>query len=332
MNGINRVSSNAIIKRIFARQEVGIFIGLLVLIILFSITSNTFRTPTNILNVIRQIAFNGILAMGMTMVMVCGDIDLSIGSIYFMAAAFSAFFMTLGVPIWLCVIIGLSLATLSGYINGVLVSYVGLPAFIATLGMMGVCRGAALILTNGFTIEITSMHVKDPGLESFKYIAAGKISGIIPMMVIIFIIVAIISYFIFHRTIFGFRCRAVGGNRGAADAAGIKTKSVRIIAFTIMGFLSGMAGILMSAFLNNVQANTGNGMEMNAIAACIIGGTSISGGKGSIIGAVIGCLILGVLNNGLVLIGVTTYLQVLVTGLVIIGSVSLDLLTKARIK
>jgi ribose transport system permease protein len=332
MNGNSRVSSSGIIRRIFLRQEVGIFVGLLVLIMLFSITSNTFRTSANILNVIRQIAFNGVLAMGMTMVMVCGDIDLSIGSIYYMAAAFSAYFMTLGVPIWVCVIIGLGLGTLSGYINGVLVAYVGLPAFIATLGMMNVCRGAALILTNGFTIEITSMHVKDPALELFKYIAAGKISGIMPMMVIIFIIMAILSYFIFHTTIFGFRCRAVGGSRGAAEAAGIKTKSVRIIAFTIMGFLAGMAGILGSAFLNNVQANMGNGLELNAIAACIIGGTSISGGTGSIIGAAIGCLILGVLNNGLVLVGVTTYLQVLVTGLVIIGSVSLDLLTKARIK
>lgn len=319
-------------KKIFAKQETGIFLVLVVLIGIFLIASKTFGTPTNLLNVIRQIAFNGILAMGMTMVIVNGDIDLSIGSIYYMSAAFSAYFMTLGVPIWVCVILGLSLGVFAGYINGALVSYVGLPAFIATLGMMNVYRGAALMLTNGFTVEMTSMHIKDPGLESFKWIASGKLFGVIPMMAIIFVIVAVIAYFIFHRTIFGFRCRAVGGNRGAAEAAGINTKTVRIAAFTIMGFLSGMAGILMSAFLNNVQANIGSGMEMNAIAACIIGGTSIAGGKGSIIGAAIGCLILGVLSNGLVLIGVTTYLQVLVSGVVIIGSVSLDMLTKSRIK
>ena len=318
------------LKNIFSKQEVGIFLGLVLLIIIFSSTSPTFVTTKNILNVIRQVSFIGILSMGMTMVMVCGDIDLSIGAIYYLAAATASYFMVRGLPIWICIIIGMILGFSAGLINGLLVSFVGLPAFIATLGVMNLARGSALILTKGFTISLSPEFVKDPALNTYKYIASGKIFGVIPMMVIIFIVVAIISYFFFHKTIFGFRFRAVGGNRAAADAAGINTRSIRILAFCINGVLAGMAGILMAGFLNSVQANIGNGMELEAIAACIIGGTSIAGGKGSIIGTAIGVLIMGVLKNGLVLLGVTSYVQVVIAGVVIIGAVSLDLLTKRR--
>lgn len=314
---------------LFSKPEFGVFAALLVLIILFSLTCETFLTSKNILNIIRQISFKGVLAMGMVMVMTCGDIDLSVGATYYLAAAVAAFTMTAGgLPIWLSIVIALALGTLAGLANGALVSYVKLPAFIATLGIQNIVRGSALLLTDGFTITLNKTSVADPGLETFKFMGSGKVFDVIPMMAIVFAVIAVIAYFIYHKTILGFRFRAVGCNRDAAVAAGVNAKAVRIVAFTITGFLAALAGVFMAAFLNNVQANIGDGMELEAIAPCIIGGTSVNGGKGSVIGAIIGCLILGVLGNGLVLLGVSSYVQVVLEGAVIIGAVTLDLVTK----
>jgi len=280
------------------------------------------------LNIIRQISFVGILAMGMTMVLTCGDIDLSVGAVYYMSAVAMSACLVAGAPIWLAITVGMLLGLGSGALNGFLVTQIGLPSFIGTLGTTNIIRGAALVATNGFAIALNSNTVRDPGLETFKWAASGQAFDFIPMMAIFLAIIAVIAFIIYHKTLLGFHFRAVGSSSDAAIAAGINTKSVRMTAFIICGPLASFGGIMMAAFLTNIQASIGSGMELSVIAPCIIGGTSISGGKGSIVGTIVGCLIVGVLSNGLILLGVSSWWQVVIQGIIIVGAVAFDLMTQ----
>jgi ribose/xylose/arabinose/galactoside ABC-type transport system permease subunit len=188
-------------------------------------------------------------------------------------------------------------------------------------------RGLALIFSGGRVVNLSPRTVSDPALPSFLFMGQGKVLSI-PVMCIVFIAVAILVYLVFGRTILGFRMRAVGGSKNAARASGIDERIVKIVAFSVLGLLSGLAGLLNISFLGNVQGTTGQGMEMNAIAAVIIGGTSLSGGVGTIIGTVIGVLIMGVLNNGIILLGVSPFWQMTIIGAVIIVAVALDIWTR----
>ena len=304
-------------------QEGGVLLALILLFILFSFLSPYFLNVNNCINIVRQISLLGIISMGMTMVIACGEIDLSVGSVYGACAILCGLMMTNGFGIGVSVFISLLIGIFFGFLNGFLVTYGKIPAMIVTLGMMNVARGFALIISNGRIINISSRTVTSPYLNSFMFFGQGRLLNI-PVMTVVFLGITLISIFIFHKSLFGFHMKAVGGNAGAARASGIKDKWVKILAFTLTGLFSAIAGILNISFLSNVQGTSGQGMEMNAIAAVIIGGTSLSGGEGSILGTLIGIFIIGVLNNGIVLLGISPFWQTLIIGLVIIVAVAAD--------
>lgn len=319
-------------KGIFiSHKESGIFMVLLLMIVIFSVLSPNFLTVKNILNVMRQISLNGILAMGMTLVILLGDIDLSAGATYFMSAMTCALLVTqCGVGFLPAIICGVLVAGIFGALNGILVAKVGLPAFIATLGATNIARGLGQTISDGRVISMTKLAKNIPGYDWFTFLGAGKIPGGIPMMAIFFVVITIIAYFLVHKTTFGFYLKAMGGNKTAAKVVGINITKVRILAFTIEGILCGIGGILSLSWIGSVQGSTGDGCELDAIAATIIGGTSANGGEGSILGTIIGVLIIGILKNGLVLIGYSGYVQTVIIGIVIIMSVALDIFSSRK--
>lgn len=315
---------------IFAKKETGVLIALIALFVFFCITSDVFMSTKNLLNILRQISLLGIMAIGMTMVIVCGEFDLSVGSTFGMSAMLTGTFMTVcALPIWLSIVLGLGTGLAIGLANGLLVTYGKIPSFIVTLGMLNIARGIALVVTDGLVVVLNEKTVADAeNLQNFfNYGGGGKV-GEVPIMIFYFIAVIVIGYILFHKTIIGFRIKAVGGNANAAKVVGINVNAVKVIAFSILGMLAALAGIINLAFLTNVQGTTGQGMELNVIAATVIGGASVAGGEGSILGTVIGVLIMGVLNNGLILIGVSTFIQTICIGAVIIGAVAIDVWTK----
>lgn len=316
------------LKKITKAREFSAVLGLILLIILFSVINPTFYTLNNILNTLRSVSIMGIVSMGMTLVIICGGIDLSVGSIYGLSSMLAAFMMTNGYPIWLSVLCGLLAGFIVGIINGSLVSLISIPPLIVTLGMLNVARGIALIMTGGLLISVTSMSVADKSFEIFKFFGTGKIFGQIPILVLFFAFFILFTHILLKKSTIGFRMKAIGGNIRAADAAGISSPKYIIFSYAYVGALSAIAGILNTAFLGTVQGTSGDGMQLTAIAAVVIGGTSIKGGSGSVLGTIIGVLIMGVLKNGLVLVGVSTYVQDVLIGIVIIGSVAIDYLKR----
>ena len=229
-----------------------------------------------------------------------------------------------GYPIWLAIIAGLAGGLFFGILNGLLVTYGRIAAIIVTLGTMNVARGAALILSKAEVISVNKRTVADPNIKAFLFSGQGKLWDVIPMMSIFLLVIAIIAYFIFHKSTFGFHMRAIGGNPLAARAAGLNVKLVKVAGFAITGFLCAVAGLLNLSFLANVQGTAGYGLELDVIAAVIIGGTKITGGEGTILGTIIGVLIIGILRNGLILLGVSPFWQILTIGVVIICAVGID--------
>lgn len=315
---------------LFRLREAGVAVALLLLIGLFSMLSDYFFNLDNFINILRQISLLGIIAMGMTLVIVCGEIDLSVGSIYGASAMLTGVMMINGVPVFVSMLLGCLCGIVFGVLNGVFVTYLRIPAMIVTLGMMNVARGLALIVSGGRVVNLSPRTVKDPHLSTFIFLGQGKVFDI-PVMCLVFVAAAFVAYLVYNHTLLGFRMKAVGGSKAAAKASGIDEKLIKICAFAIVGFLAAVAGQLNIAFLGNVQGTTGQGMELNAIAAVIIGGTSLSGGEGTIVGTIIGVLIMGVLNNGIVLLGVSPFWQMTIIGVVIILAVAVDMWTrKAR--
>lgn len=317
-------------KYLMEIRELGIAIMLLALVVVFALVSDTFILPKNIMNILRQVSLNGIMACGMTMIILLGDIDLSAGAVYFASGMTCALMVTNGIPFWLAILAGILVGAACGLVNGLLVAKVGLPAFIATLGMTNIVRGIWQTLSGGKVISMTEASVKVPGLKTFLFLGSGKIGDFVPMLVVFFLIILILSFVLIQVTRFGFHLKAVGGNAAAARVVGINVEKVKIGAFTIHGAFCGVVGILALSYLSSVQGTTGDGTELDAIAAVIMGGTSALGGEGSVIGTLIGVLIMGVLKNGLVLIGVTSFMQTAIIGLVVILSVAFDIQTSKK--
>ncbi len=313
-------------SKIFKSRNSGIIIGLLALIIIFSAINPKFFEAKNAVNIIRQVSLNGILACGMTCVIVCGGMDLSIGSIYAMAGMMAGSFMLKGVNVFLAIFLGLLIGAAFGLVNGLVVTKLRVPPMIATLGTQFIGRGTALVLTGGGIVSLKTSQ--SAAVKGFLDLGSGKVFGVFPNMAILFIIVAVIMYVIYHKTLLGFNMRAVGGNPNAAKVSGIKADRVKIISYVMMGVLAAIAGITNIAYLKAVQGTMGEGIEMDVIAAAIIGGTSLAGGEGTIVGTVLGVLIMGVLKTGLVYIGITSYLQTVFVGGIIIVAVAFDMLTK----
>ena len=302
----------------------GIFLVLAVMCIVISILSDgRFLAYRNIVNVFRQVSITGILAIGATLILITGGIDLSVGSVLALAGVIAADMahpesrFPLAAVFLTAVVIGLA----AGAVNGSIVAYAGAPPFIVTLGMTTAARGMALLYAKGQPI----VDFK----KSFNFIGQGSLLGI-PVPVWILILIIAISGVILHSTKLGRYIFAVGGNEDAARASGISVKHVKFFVYLYMGALCGIVGLILSARTNTGAPNAGAGYELDAIAAAVIGGTSISGGKGHIAGTVIGMLILGVLSNGLDILNISTYIQQIVKGIVIVLAVLMDIVQTKR--
>jgi ribose/xylose/arabinose/galactoside ABC-type transport system permease subunit len=298
----------------------GIYFAFVLLTSVLALISPPFRTLSNLENILQQSSANGIMAVGMTLVIITAGIDLSVGSVLALSAVVASSFAhpdapSLIVPILLGLLVGLACGT----VNGILIAKRRLAPFIVTLGMMTVARGFALVYTNGRPIIDLS--------DAYDEIGGGYLAGI-PVPAIIFVAIVLLGAFILHFTRFGRYVYAVGGNELAAKVSGINTDRILIGVYALTGALAGLAGIVLSSRVMSASPATGAGYELDAIAAVVIGGTSLSGGTGSIAGTLVGVLIIGVMNNGLDLLNVSSYWQQIVKGFIIVLAVLLDKMSK----
>lgn len=300
----------------------GVLIGFIVLFIAMFIISDTFRTAQNLINVLRQISINGIIAVGMTFVILTGGIDLCVGSLVAVAGVIAGSFITVHEKMGIvALLLAVFACGLFGLLNGILVSHANIPPFITTLATMSIARGFAYVYSDGKPYTITS--------DSFELYGKGSL-GPIPVPVIFFIAVVVIAAILLNKTRFGRYLYATGGNENAAIASGVKTKTIKTWAYLCSGILTGLAGVILASRIGSGQPAIAVGYETDAIAATVIGGTSLVGGIGSIHGTVIGVLLIGVLNNGMNLMGISSYYQQIVKGVIIICAVLLDAKTKNR--
>ncbi len=302
-------------------RRFGTLLGLLLLCGVLWAASPYFLTASNLVNVVQQTAVNAIIAVGMTFVIVSAGIDLSVGSIVAFSGVILASCLQAGLPIPLAIAAGLAAGAACGLVNGVLITWGRLPPFIATLGMMSVARGAALVFTQGRPIS---------GFDgSFRFLATGELLWV-PVPVWIMGLVYLGSHLLLSRTRFGRYTYAIGGNEEAAKLSGVAVRFHKSMIYAFSGLTAGIAAIVLTARLNSAQPIAGFMYELDAIAAAVIGGTSLMGGEGSLGGTLIGALIMGVLRNGLNLLGVSSFLQQIVIGSVIITAVLVDALLKRR--
>lgn len=299
-------------------SELTTVIALIILMAVITIINSNFLTANNLLNLLLQVTSNALIAFGMTFVILTGGIDLSVGSILALSSALTAGLLGAGMPVTLAILISLILGCILGMMNGLLISYGKLAPFIVTLATMTIFRGATLVYTNGNPI---TKGLSDTFL--FQFLGQGYIVGI-PFPVIIMFIVFIVLYVLLHKTAFGKSVYAIGGNEKAAYISGVKLNKVKIIIYSISGIMASISGLIITSRLSSAQPTAGASYEMDAIAAVVLGGTSLSGGKGRILGTLIGALIIGVLNNGLNIIGVSAFWQQVVKGVVILIAVLID--------
>jgi inositol transport system permease protein len=297
-------------------SKYGIFIAFIVICIMLSIATPYFFTAQNIIIVLRQVSINGILAIGVTFVIIAGGIDLSLGSVLALTGVVAASFAHPGTyALVVPVMLGILTGVIIGAINGLTITLGKVAPFIVTLGMMTIARGLALVWSNGRPVTNLS--------PAFNYIGGGDLLHI-PVPILLFVLVIIVSAVILKYTRIGRYIYAVGGNENAARASGIRVSGVKLFAYMMCSGLAGLAGIILASRITTGQPNAGIAYELDAIAAVVIGGTSLLGGRGSIAGTVTGVLIIGVINNGLDLLNVTSYYQQIIKGIIIIAAVLLD--------
>jgi len=304
-------------------KELNILLALIALCVFLSFTSPFFFRADNLLGVARAFSLTAIAAIGQTTVIITGGIDLSVGSVLALSGLSTGMLLGDGWPLFPAVLVGLLVGATFGVVNGLLITKVGLPPFIATLGTLSIGRGLVYILTKGYPVTVPR------GQDTLISIGQGYV-GRIPIPVIIMIVITIIGTIFLSQSTSGRYIYAVGGNEEAARLAGINVTRVKLTAYTLSGVLAAVAGIILLARLVSAQPSAGLGFELPVIAAAIIGGTSLLGGEGTVLGAVLGAAIIGVLENGMVLLGVNTYAQQAVTGTVIILAVALDIMQKRR--
>jgi inositol transport system permease protein len=285
------------------------------LCVALALATPNFLTVGNLINIVRQISLNGILAVGVTYVLLTGGVDLSLGSVVALTGVVAACFAHPGeYPVVVPILAGVLAGTACGAVNGVVVTKGRVAPFIVTLGMMAVARGLALVISGGKPVSNLS--------DSFKTIG-GDFAGF-PVPILILVLVAALSWVLLSNTRLGRYLYAVGGNEAAALASGINVYGVKLFAYTVCGSLAGLAGVVLAARITTGQPNAGLAYELDAIAAVVIGGTSLSGGVGGVGGTLLGALLMGVLNNGLDLLNVPSYYQQIVKGLIIVGAVWMD--------
>lgn len=301
-------------------NHLGILIGFIVLCLFFAVSTDTFLTGSNILTVLRQISINAIIAFGMTLVILIRGIDLSVGSIVAVTGTLTVGLLVQGFGLPAALLAGVLSGAVFGFLNGFITAKGKIPSFIVTLAMMTIARGIAYIYTDGRPLRYDDSPV-------FNAIGNGYV-GPIPVPIVIMLICLAAISILLNRTKFGRHVYAVGGNPEAAKFSGIPIKKIEIVVFTISGVLSALSGIILAARLNSGQPIAGQGFELDAIAAVVLGGTSFAGGIGRVGGTMIGALIIGVLSNGLNLLHVSFYYQLLIKGIVIIAAVYFDMMKK----
>lgn len=304
-------------------QKIAALLSLIFMSIFFSVSTPYFLQFDNLMTVALQTSVIGIMAVGVTFVIITSGIDLSLGALIAVSGVVTGLVVNAGASIPVGILAGLLTGSIFGATSGLLVSKLKLPPFIATLGMMMVARGITLVLTEGKPVYFFDA----PG---FKAISTTKLFGMIPYPVLYFIVIALISSFILRKTFIGRYTFAIGSNEEASRLSGINLTKTKLFVYSYSGLLCAIAGIILAARLNSGQPTAGQGYELDAIAAAVIGGTSLSGGEGSISGTVIGAFIMSILKNGLNLMNVSQNWQMVAMGIVVIGAVYLDILRKKK--
>ncbi|AGA08349.1 ribose ABC transporter permease [Sinorhizobium meliloti] len=305
----------------FSVRDAGTLIGLALIMAVFTLLVPGFLSERNLINILQQSSINACLALGMTLVIISGGIDLSVGPTAAIAAVISATLLVAGYPVPVAILAGLGIGVLCGLVNGVLVAYVGLQPFIVTLGTLSTYRAIALIYTGGNPVL---------GIPTeFRAIFTGSLAGI-PSSVIIVAAVALAAWVLLKKTPIGEYLLAVGGNEEAAYVSGVPIALTKVTAYVISGALAALASLILIGRLGAAEPILGNLWELDAIAAAAIGGASLMGGKGSIIGTILGAIILGAMRNGLTLMNVQAFYQLLATGLIILVAMMIDRMTRGR--
>lgn len=308
------VSLKSRAKNIYSKTG-GIYIAFVVLFIVMAVTSDVFLTPGNITSLLKQTVTNAFVAFGMAYVLIAGEIDLSVGAIYAFAGVLACIFINMGIPTLAAILLVLVLCVGVGAVNGLITVKTRIPSFIVTLAMQNILRGIAYITAGGTTIKTDN--------DFFKEIGSGKLFGL-NYSIYVMLIAAVILTVLLQKTILGRHLIATGGNKEAAVYSGIKVNRIKTIAFIVCAIFAGLAGIMASARIGQALASNGSGMEGDAIAACVLGGVSFTGGRGTISGTLIGALTLALLTNGMYLLGINYYVQLVVQGVLIILAVVLD--------
>lgn len=308
------------------------FFALIAIIAVFSFLSPNYLTVSNLLIMSSHVAIYGILAIGMLLVILNGGIDLSVGSILALAGVVAgalmqgvelpAFGVILYPPVWAVVVLTCALGAFVGAVNGVLVAWFRVPAFVATLGIMYVARGVALLMTNGLTYNNLSGR-PELGNTGFDWLGFNRLAGI-PISVLVLAAIAILAGLMLSRSAFGRWLYASGGNERAADLSGVPVKRVQITVYTLSGILAAVAGLVLSSQLTSAGPTAGTTYELTAIAAVVIGGAALTGGRGTVRGTMLGAFVIGFLSDGLVIVGVSSYWQTVFTGAVIVLAVLLN--------
>ncbi len=310
------------VKRFLKSKNSPIFFVLIALIVFFALMSENFLTQSNMLNVLRQVSMLGITSVGFVLVMITGGVDLSVGSqITFVNILAATLMVKAGVDPVLAALISIAAAVIIGFINGIIIIKIGVIPLIVTLAMMNVLRGVSYLMCGGQPVFGFP--------EQFKELGQGYV-GAIPIPVIIMAACFAFGWIFLRKSVPGRRFYAVGGNEEAATLSGINSSRIKLSAYVMCGFFSGLAGIILLSRINSGQPITGQGFEFDVLTAVVLGGVSMNGGEGDMFGAIIGVIIMGMLNNGLLMINMNEYVQVITKGLVLLLAVSLDSIRRKR--
>lgn len=319
---MNRMDKKAKLSFANLYSTYGVFFILVIEFLIFSLASKSFLTLGNILSVGRQMSFTGIAAIGMTLVMLTGGIDISVGSMLAMAGVLCAKLSAdVGLPLWIAVVITLLIGALFGLINGAAVTRLHIPALIATLATQTILKGIAYLLTNAVPVKNLS--------ATYKFLGQGYVFGVIPVPLIITVALYVLAWWYLDKTYLGRRVYLSGGNEEAARLSGINTKWTITGTYVFSGVFAAIAGVLMAARLGSGQPSVGSGFEMDVITATVLGGISVNGGKGKVVNVFVGACIMGVLANGMTMLNINQYLQWIINGLVLLFAVTMSNLRKS---
>lgn len=312
---------NDILMRFLKRREATLLAIILIIGAFLSFATDTFLQSDNLFNVARQFSLIVIVAIGQTLVLVSGGIDLSVGSIMGFSGIITSLAAISGLGTFASILIGIISGGLFGLFNGLLIARVKINPFIITLGTLSIARGIVLVITKGYSIRVTD--------KVLLFLGQGYI-GLVPVPVILMLIIVAFMTIVLSSTVFGSNVRAIGGNEEAAIISGINVGSDKTWVYLISGVLSSIAGIVLAGRLNVGQPSAGTGSELESVAAAIVGGTTLSGGEGSILGTLVGAILLGILSNAMVLMNISMFFQQIVTGAIIIGVVTLDVVARKK--